>query len=602
MMIPPRFLDEIRSRVTLSQVVGKKVKLTRAGREFKACCPFHREKSPSFTVSDDKQFFHCFGCGAHGDVIGFVMRHENLSFVEAVEILAAEAGLQMPRPDPESVKKAERARDMHALMEDAARFFEEKLEAADNVFKYLQDRGLKTETIHAFRAGFAPEDRQALRRHLLAKKYTDAQMMEAGLIKKGEKGEPYAFFRERVMFPVADRRGRIIAFGGRILPDHMRAPSRGDFVPPKYINSIETPLFDKGRCLYAESVARQAARDGQPIILTEGYMDVIACWQAGFRGAVAPMGTALTEEQILSLWSMIVAEEKIPVLCFDGDNAGRKAAARACERILPLLKANHSCRIAFMPEGQDPDSLIKAGGAGAFKAVLDSAMPLFEFLWLSVTAGRDFATPETRAGVVKSINEEVSKIADGEVQRHYQALAREKISEKFFRKFGNKGQQPTERKTSFRPKSPAFRDIHKRILLAAVLNHPHIFGETEEILGHLHFADRGTEALRNAVISELSAAALDRTMLHDHLTAAGHEQEVNDILNESVYVHAGFARPGADPAMVGARWMELWRDIHERAADGEIREGWRAAFAAGSEEEEEKLRAMAKIKGREGAA
>jgi DNA primase len=597
MTIPPRFLDEIRSRLTLSSVIGKKVKLTRAGREFKACCPFHREKSPSFYVNDDKQFYHCFGCGAHGDVIGFLMQHDNLSFVDAVEGLAAEAGLQMPRPDPADIQKAEKTRDLHALLDVAAKWMEKQLYAPANreVLDYLAGRGLRKETLAAFRIGFAPADRQAMRAFLKSKSFDDDMMSEAGLVKKNERGEIYAFFRERVMFPVTDRRGRVIAFSGRILPDHMRPPDSsrrwgGDYKPGKYINSPEGPLFDKGRTLYAEAQARHAARENKPVIVTEGQMDVIACHQAGFNGAVAPMGTALTEEQVLLMWSMIVKDEKVPVLCFDGDNAGRKAAARACERILPLLKPDQSVKFAFMPEGEDPDSLIKTGGAGAFQKILDGAISLFDFLWLGAVSGRDFSVPEVRAGAVKALNEEISRIADREVQKHYQALMQEKISEIFFSR-GGKGRPG--KIPALRPKAPVFRNIHARILLAALVNHPHIFADVEEALGALELGGERLERVRDAVFSGLSAdSGLDRKALRHHLNAAGFEKEMDDILSESLYVHAGFAAPGADSASVAQHWLDLWQDMQKKAAQKEISAGWKSAFHADSPEEEERLKTI----------
>ncbi len=604
MTIPPRFLDEIRSRLTLSAVIGKKVKLTRAGREYKGCCPFHNEKTASFYVNDDKQFYHCFGCGAHGDAIGFMMQDGNLSFIDAVEALAAEAGLQMPRPDPESVKKAEKSRDLHALLDAASKWMEEQLYTPKNsgVLAYLTGRGLKKEMLASFRIGFAPADRQVMRTFLKSKNFDDEMMAEAGLVKKNDKGEVYAFFRERVMFPVTDRRGRVIAFSGRILPDHMRPPDRGDYKPGKYINSPEGPLFDKGRTLYAEALARQAARDNKPVIVTEGQMDVIACHQAGFNGAVAPMGTALTEEQILSLWSIIVSDEKVPVLCFDGDNAGRKAASRACERILPLLKPNQSAKIAFIAEGEDPDSLIKANGPAAFQKVLDGAMSLFDFVWLGATSGRDFSIPEVRAGVVKHLNDEMKKIADREVQKHYQALVQERVAETFFRRKSgggdyrpyNKGERNYPPKMqAIKPRAPVFRDIHARVLLAALLNHPHIFEQVEESLGGLELQNEALGRLRDALISAISGdSGLDRETLKSHLNASGYGKEVDDILSESLYVHAGFAAPRADPDGVARQWMELWADMQKKVAQREISAGWKDAFRAGSPEEEERLKTI----------
>lgn len=596
MTIPPRFIDEIRNRVTLSSIIGKKVKLTRAGREFKGCCPFHREKTPSFYVNDDKQFYHCFGCGAHGDAVGFVMQDGNLSFIDAVETLAAEAGLQMPRPDPEAVKKAEKSRDLYALLNEATLWMEEQLYAPKNkeVLEYLTGRCLKKETLASFRVGFAPPDRQAMRTYLKSKNFDDTMMAEAGLVKKNDKGETYAFFRERVMFPVLDRRGRVIAFSGRILPDHLRPPERGDYKPGKYINSPEGPLFDKGRTLYSEGRARQAARENKSVIVVEGQMDVIASAQAGFTGAVAPMGTALTEDQIVLLWSVIVSEEKVPVLCFDGDNAGRKAASRACERILPLLKPNQSVRFAFMPDGEDPDSLIKANGVGAFQKVLDGAISMFDFIWQSAIAGKDFSIPEVRAGTVKVLNTEIGKIGDRDVQKHYQVLMQERISETFFkRRDGNNYQRDrgAPRLPSIKPRAPVFRDVHARVLLAALLNHPHVFADVEEALGGLELQNEGLAKLRDALISTLSGdSGLDRQALRLHLNASGYEKVMDDILSESLYVHAGFAAPKVEPETVLSQWLELWQDIQKRAAQKEISAGWKTAFHAGSPEEEERLR------------
>lgn len=605
MTIPPRFKDEIRNRLQLSAIIGKKVRLTRAGREFKGCCPFHGEKTPSFYVNDDKQFYHCFGCGAHGDVIEFVMRHDNLSFIDAIEGLAAEAGLQMPKFDKAQVEKFEKEKSLYDLLDDAAKFFTTEFEKNQDVLKYVLDRGLTTETIKRFRIGFAPGDGASLRKHLQLKKYTDAQMIEAGVVRPSTKGkEPYAFFRDRVMFPVCDRRGRVIAFSGRILPDHMRPPDREGYKPGKYVNSPEGPLFDKGRTLYAENIARGAAREGKPVILAEGQMDVIACAQAGFDGAVAPMGTALTENQIVIMWSMIPSDEKVPVLCFDGDNAGRGAAARACERILPLLKANQSARFAFMPEGQDPDSFIHVNGAAAFEKIITSAISLFDFLWASVTQGRDLTVPEIRAGIVKNLNDEIAKIADGEVQRHYKALVQEKISESFFQRksFGGGQKQggnkrPMTAPPALKPRAPVFKDIHTRALLAAVINHPHIFNDVEESFGSLDIPDGRLNHLRSAINSVLlDDPSLDKSVLTAHLIQAGYDREIDDICSESIYVHAGFAAPGADPVTVAGRWNALWDDLKTRQAAAEGKANWHSALNADNAEEEEKLRILYELR------
>jgi DNA primase len=609
MTIPPRFLDEIRSRLALSDIIGKRVSVTRAGREFKACCPFHKEKTPSFTINDDKQFYHCFGCGAHGDVIGFVMQHDNLSFIDAVEMLSAEAGLQMPKPDPQAVKKAAREKDLHTLMDAATDWFAQQLYTPGNrtILTYLKDRGLAEKTLHDFRVGYAPADRQALRAYLKAEGYDDAAMIEAGLLKRSERSEqPYAFFRERIMFPVADRRGRIVAFGGRVLPDHMRAPDREGFKPPKYINSSDTPLFDKGRMLYGESQARQAARDGQPVIVTEGYMDVIACHQAGFRGAVAPMGTALTEDQILSLWSMIPDSEKTPVLCFDGDDAGRRAASRSCARVLPLLKPAQSVKFAFMPEGEDPDSLIRGGGSTAFEKVLGSSLSLFDFIWASHTAGRELKTPEQRAGVVRDLNNEVQAIADRDIQSHYQSLLRERVSATFFsntKRYAGRAALPVASRPGLRVRRPVFsaQDMPVKIFLATLLNHPQVFEAFEEHLGRFNIPQPGLARLRSALIGALEEEpALDRVGLAAHLSLQGLSEEMHDILNESVYVHAAFARPAADSNESRGKLLDWLEELQDRERQ-DIEAGWKDAFHASSEEDEEKIRQMMKIRVHEGS-
>lgn len=608
MSLPARFLDEIRSRLTLSEVIGRRIKVTRAGRESKACCPFHHEKSPSFTINDDKQFFHCFGCGAHGDVIGFVMRYDNLSFAETVEMLAAEAGVQIPKQSPQEAKKAEKQKDLYALMEAATKFYEETLYLPRNkdALDYLLDRGLTQETIKSFRLGFSPDDGQALRKRLLSEGFTDKDMISAGVLKPSSKGsEPYDFFRDRVMFPVPDRRSRIVAFGGRILPEHMRPPQRGDFKPPKYINSTETPLFHKGSMLYGEPHARRAAADGQPIIVVEGYLDVIACVQAGVKGALAPLGTALTDEQILAIWKMIPFDFKVPLLCFDGDNAGRKAATRVCANIMPLLKPGCSVDYVFLPDGDDPDSLIKAGGVEAFRQVLDKSVSLFDFLWNTYTTGREIKTPEARAGVISALDEQVARIEDASVQVHYKSQLRQRVTEYFFARPQPKFEKSYKGggRTQFQPpkiqglslKRPARQStrLYPRVLMAAVINHPQIYEGIEEALGALIFEDKALDRLRLRVISCLSdEPSLASGELCEKLKNFGLDQVIGDILNESVYVHASFCAPAADSGAVLSNWLEYWQDGNALGLAGEIKSGWKRAYQNSNVDEEAKLRAM----------
>src|SRR5258706_1429831 len=363
------FLDELRQRVSLVNVIARKVKLTRRGREQTGLCPFHNEKSPSFTVSDEKGFFHCFGCGAHGDVIGFVMRSDGLSFPDAVERLAREAGLPIPVSSPEERERSERQATLVSAMETAAAWYEQQLKAPGGreALDYLKGRGLSDASIGRLRLGYAHDGRTALR-NALAKAGVSLELsIEAGLIGKGDDGHIFDRMRGRVIFPIADRRGRVIAFGGRILGEGQ----------PKYLNSPETPLFHKGRTLYGLGQALRPARDAGEIVVAERYMDVIALAQAGFAQAVAPLGTALTEDQMGELWRL-VAE---PTLCFDGDGAGERAAAPAAERALPLLKPGQSLRFALLPAGEDPDTLVIAPGAPAMRAVLDAALPLAEMGW-----------------------------------------------------------------------------------------------------------------------------------------------------------------------------------------------------------------------------
>lgn len=423
MAFPPSFLEELRQRVSITDVVGRKVRLIRRGHEASGLCPFHNEKSPSFTVSEDKGFYHCFGCGAHGDVIGFVMNSDGLDFRNAVEKLAGEAGLVVPQESPESRDRAEHQATLTGVMELAAKFFEAHLGASTGKagLDYLKKRGLTPDTLKRFRLGYAPDSRTALKAHLEKQSVPEALSVEAGLlIKPEEGGATYDRFRGRVMFPILDRRGQVIAFGGRILTDEK----------PKYLNSPETPLFHKGRVLYGLSLAQKAARDKNEIIATEGYMDVIALAQAGFPQAVAPLGTALTEEQIELLWRLVPE----PILCFDGDAAGQKAAARAAERVMPILKPGLSLRFAWMPAGEDPDSLIKAQGPAAMREILDRTEPLVEVFWRMAIADRVLDTPERRSGFKRDLLAAVGRITDKSIQDAYRQEMLDRFDQMFSRR------------------------------------------------------------------------------------------------------------------------------------------------------------------------
>ena len=420
MAFPPNFLDELRNRIPLASLVGRQVRLIRRGRELAGLCPFHHEKTPSFYVVEDKGFFHCFGCGAHGDAVGYLMRAENLDFIEAIERLASEAGLAVPQQTPQERERAQRQKTQLEALAAAANFYEARLwaPAGARARDYLAARGLDEETIRRFRLGWASDDRQALRR-ALSGEFPEALLHEAGLVRQPEGGgDPYDYFRGRVLFPIGDRAGRVIAFGGRTMGDDQ----------PKYLNSPDTPLFEKGRVLYAwaaarANVGRDTDTDALPLIVVEGYMDVIALHRAGFGTAVAPLGTALTEAHLHELWRL----SPEPVLCFDGDNAGQRAMIRALHRALPLLQPGRSLRFAGLPSGEDPDSLIRTGGKPAFAEILAAARPLSEMLWQSELAARPIDTPERRADLERRVMADAALIADRIVQGEYRRFLRDKL-------------------------------------------------------------------------------------------------------------------------------------------------------------------------------
>jgi len=383
MKFPDSFLDEIRARLPVSQVVSRRVPLKRAGREWKGLSPFNKEKTPSFTVNDQKGFYHCFSSGKHGDIFGFLMETEGLSFPEAVERLAGDAGVPMPKPDPQFERVARERLGLRDAVEAAALYFEEQLRTAEgrDALAYAQARGLAPATLKEFRIGYAPQSREALKTALLKKGFSEAQLLEAGLLIKPDDGRPsYDRFRERLTIPITDTRGRVIAFGARALDSASE---------PKYLNSPETKLFDKGSTIFNFARARKGAFDRAEVIVVEGYMDVIALHQAGFDNVVATLGTAFTERQMEQLW--VLAPE--PIICFDGDKAGEAAAARAIDRMLPTLREGHSFRFAFLPQGSDPDDLVRNEGKGALAAILNGASPLIDVVWQRERQASPIDTP-----------------------------------------------------------------------------------------------------------------------------------------------------------------------------------------------------------------
>ena len=398
MRFTPQFLDELKARLPVSEVVGRRVKLIRAGREFKGLSPFNKEKTPSFFVNDQKQAWFDFSSGKNGSIFDFVMESEGVTFPEAVERLAQMAGVALPKVSHEDEQRDARRKTLHDVMELAAKFFQDTLASRTGAKGrgYLADRGLDAATQLKFRLGYATSERFALKEHLGSHGIPAEDMVEAGLLVSGDDiPVPFDRFRDRVMFPITDLRGRVIAFGGRALDKD---------APAKYLNSPETPLFHKGATLYNIAAARQASHEGAPIIVVEGYVDVIAMVTAGYPATVAPLGTALTEDQLTLLWKM--ADE--PVLCFDGDNAGLRAAYRAVDLAMPRLKPGKSLKFALLPQGQDPDDLVRSGGRDAITDVIGAAKPLAGMLWARETEGHTFDTPERRAALEARINEVTS--------------------------------------------------------------------------------------------------------------------------------------------------------------------------------------------------
>lgn len=580
--IPPRFLDEIRSRLPISSVVGARIRITRAGREHKACCPFHQEKTPSFTINDDKGFYHCFGCGAHGDVIGFVMNYDKLTFMEALENLAAQAGLEIPKPSPQDARREQEEKTLYDMMDAACAFFERNL--TGSALDYLTNRGVLAKTIKDFHIGLALESNSALIDHLKEKGFKLDQMISCGIARAGKNAKPpYDFFRDRIMFPVTDMKGRIIAFGGRILPENLRAPSFSGFNPPKYINSPDTPLFDKSSTLYAAKQAKIGARAGHSIIIVEGYMDAIACHQNGFCGALAPMGTAITPEQLTSVWGMYRGQENItPVLCMDGDSAGKSAAIRAVKRALPMIAPNKTVKIALLPKGQDPDSLLRSGGKGALSNLINAPKTILDILWDEQTTSHPTKTPEERAGVKARLLDILSDIEDNDVAAHYRAALNDKISKEFFQrrknggKFGkNIGQAPRPAVSTI----PKTTRIQQR-LLEIVIECPQIYGLIEESLAGLEIADPTLSSLRCSIIDTIgSSPNITAQDLGASMRKKGYGKVMDDIARKTVYCRAGFDE-----------WQGLFTQLEQEIEMLEKQHKWHKALHDGDINAEKALR------------
>jgi DNA primase len=612
------FLDDLRARLPVSEVVGKRVKLRKAGREWKGLSPFNKEKTPSFFVNDQKQAWFDFSSNKNGSIFDFVMLTEGVTFPEAVERLAAMAGMALPTVTPEAEAREERRKTLHDVAELAAKFFEATLQARTGAKArgYLADRGIEPTMQLQFRIGYAPPDRFALKEHLGAQSIPVEDMVEVGLLVTGDDiPVPYDRFRDRVMFPITDFRGRVVAFGGRALEKDVSA---------KYLNSPETPLFHKGATLYNGASARKATHEGGALIVVEGYVDVIAMVSAGYPATVAPLGTALTEEQLALAWKM--SDE--PLLCFDGDSAGKRAAYRAVELALPHISPGKSLKFATLPEGQDPDDLVRSGGREAVADVLASARPLAEMLWLRETEAGGFDTPERRAALDQRIAEVTAAIADASVRKYYRQDLEARIATLFApperpaeqgRRWDSRGQGQRWQKGRPGNRMPPPRDVirpssahlaassvirgvrtslpaREALILLAVINHPWLLETHAEDLADLEFRHADGDRLRRVILDAAAGHALTPAAMRAAIAA----RELGTLLArvEGAITHPSDwpARPGAAEEDV-ARWWTHVVSLHRksRTLNRELKD---AEQALGAEPSDENLAWLRDVQGR----
>jgi DNA primase len=602
MRFTPQFLEELRARLSVSEVVGKRVKLKRAGREWKGLSPFQQEKTPSFTVNDQKGFYHDFSSGKHGNIFDFVMQTEGVSFPEAVERCASMAGVPLPVATPDAARHEQRRKTLYDVMECAAKFFADTLASrvGAKARGYLADRAILPQTQLQFRLGYAPPDRFGLKEYLGSQGIPGEDMVETGLLVAGDDiPVPFDRFRDRVMFPITDSRGRVIAFGGRALEQD---------VPAKYLNSPETTLFHKGDNLYNLAAARQAAHSGAQLIVVEGYVDVIAMVTSGFAGALAPLGTALTENQLALLWKM--ADE--PILCFDGDRAGQKAAWRAADLALPHLRPGKSLRFALLPEGQDPDDLARSGGRAAIEEVIGAARPLADVLWSREIEGANFSTPERRAALEVRVGELANSIKDEVLRRHYRQEMVERLQRTFApeaaRGFQAKGHfqgqfresprfpprvpRPTNRfstggRIAFTPgqilrrgpyqaaspelvNSPILRgqrlafSRREALILQCLINHPWLLHDHLEEIAALELAHPEAHKLRAGIIAAFANdhhpspdPSEQADKMHADLERSGFSQILQRVERAITTAAVWGARPGAAREDVLSTWHQL---------------------------------------------
>ena len=551
MSLSAAFLDELRARTTLSAVIAPSVKLTKAGREYKACCPFHQEKTPSFTVNDEKGFYHCFGCGAHGDAIRFMTDARGLPFMDAVKELAGKAGMDVPAQDAQSRERQEKSVGLYDVMAAAQRWFADQLAGIEGAAArdYLAQRGIAAAAIARFGIGFAPDSRGKLKAALAS--FGEDKLVETGmLIRPDDDKATYDRFRGRLMIPIRDPRGRVIAFGGRILGPR----------EPKYLNSPETPLFDKGRTLYNLDLASPASRAAGRVIVVEGYMDVIGLDRAGVSEVVAPNGTAVTEAQLERMWRL----EPAPILCFDGDAAGQKASIRAAQRALPHLAPEKTLRFVALPAGQDPDDVVRDGGRPAIEALLAAAEPLVERLWRHEVEAAPLDTPEARAGLRQRLVDHASTIADPNVRSLYrddwlrrfdalvrpQAAARAPFQRSNWKKNKDGRLMPPPPPASLAARAIGAGGIGRDIARALVLGHalyPESIGDHVEALAALPIIDPPAALIRDRMVDLATASqVLDRGALATILTIGDMAAPWRDV-SKGGEIGFSFTRSDCDP-------------------------------------------------------
>ena len=556
MALPANFLDELRARTPIAAVIGRSVKLTRSSRDWKGCCPFHGEKTPSFYVYDDH--YHCFGCGEHGDVITFVMKSTGAAFMEAVEDLAAQAGLEVPKPTPQAAEAEARRAGLSEVLEAACKEYQLWLWGQEGrpALDYLRGRGLVDDTIRRFQLGWSGEGRGAIAAALRGQNIKPDQLIEAGLMKQGERG-PVDMFFGRVMFPIRDRRGTLISFGGRIMGDGQ----------PKYVNGPETPLFSKRRSLYGLNLARDAVRKGATMIIVEGYTDVIALSQAGFGGAVAPLGTALTEEHLEEIWKLTPE----PIICFDGDAAGQRAALKTAELALTQLTPEKSLKLLRLPPKDDPDSLIKRGGRLAFEAELAKAQPLSAVLFDMLKLGQNVSTPEGRTQFWERLAAAANSIPNKMLSTEYYNLLKNQYNpnDRSGRTKPERSRWVKNSQGRFVPAPPpvaipprtapdaeAAQFRRARLMLAVLLAFPALIPDVEEAYSHVRLPAED-EPLREALHDFVShAKTLDTSFLFTHLDSLGLGGHARALQQQ---IRAEFRlAPSASPAEAARNWWSLY--------------------------------------------